>query len=292
MDTLDLKPEDLEALMREQEAAIANISNAFGDSINDGSISNQSITELQTSESDYLEPQNGDDEETCFEPDEEYQCGYCYKHFDDQQTLELHELIHNSKRLHKCTVCGLEFQLRQHLKVHERDHLGEKPYKCNLCEKIYGRIEVFKNHLFSHRDGFMCKVCDKVFETEDDLQSHEVVAHPKLFKCGSCEKSFTKKRALVDHAQVHSGLKPFKCEYCSKTFRLRWNLTLHERSHTGEKPYVCNFENCSMAFVRRESLKMHKMAHTGQKPFECDVCDKKFSLNWLLKRHRQIHGKD
>ena len=77
-----------------------------------------------------------------------------------------------------------------------------------------------------------------------------VVVHKgkKPFKCGICEKSFSRKDSLVEHNTVH--VKPIKCVFCHKSYYLHKKLKVHMK----------NF---------------HKL------PFKCDVCSVRLKKNCL-----------
>ena len=46
---------------------------------------------------------------------------------------------------------------------------------------------------------------------------------------------------------------------------------------------------CNKTFSRPSRLDTHMLSHTGQRPFKCDLCDKDFTRNAHLKRHKQIN---
>ena len=53
--------------------------------------------------------------------------------------------------------------------------------------------------------------------------------------------------------------------------------------------YSCTFTGCNKTFSRPSRLDTHLLSHTGERPFKCDLCDKDFTRNAHLKRHRQIN---
>ncbi|CAI9734103.1 zinc finger and SCAN domain-containing 2-like [Octopus vulgaris] len=109
----------------------------------------------------------------------------------------------------------------------------------------------------------------------------------KPYKCDTCEKAFSLRRALKAHKRVHTGEKPFKCDTCPKAFSHQGALKAHKRVHTGERPFKCDV--CDMSFSHRSTLITHRRTHTGEKPFKCDLCDEVFSYRQTMKSHRKKH---
>ena len=65
---------------------------------------------------------------------------------------------------------------------------------------------------------------------------------------------------------------------------------LHEDWRDINKLYLC--EVCNKSFTRQASLNRHKLIHTGAKPYECETCNKSFNQLWNLKKHEQTHTND
>ena len=53
--------------------------------------------------------------------------------------------------------------------------------------------------------------------------------------------------------------------------------------------YKCLEPGCLKTFSRPSRLQTHMLGHSGQRPFKCDLCDKDFTRNAHLKRHKQIN---
>lgn len=57
----------------------------------------------------------------------------------------------------------------------------------------------------------------------------------------------------------------------------------------GERPFACDHPNCNKRFTRNEELTRHKKIHSGDKPFPCEVCGKRFGRKDHLKKHIRTH---
>ncbi|KAJ9597509.1 hypothetical protein L9F63_011634, partial [Diploptera punctata] len=132
-------------------------------------------------------------------------------------------------------------------------------------------------------------------------QTEEKDLTSKQFKCGICNKSFTRKVGLR-HLRIHSDEKPFECSVCkksfnqkshlkshlqSKSFSQKSSLNIHLRVHNNEKPYKCSL--CDMSFTQKSNLNLHVRYHSNEKPFKCSICNKSFTEKCTLTRHIRVH---
>ena len=77
-----------------------------------------------------------------------------------------------------------------------------------------------------------------------------------------------------------------KCQVCEKSSQSVNNLKKHPNGTPGVKCKVCG-----NSFVKNSDLELHiKKIHQDAEMYECDKCDKKFLLNWRLKKHQDIHS--
>lgn len=75
--------------------------------------------------------------------------------------------------------------------------------------------------------------CGSSYIKKCNLRRHVDVKHLKLlkFECDHCFKKFTTKQILIEHKDIHTGVKSFECGECSMRFRLSSQLSTHKRAH-------------------------------------------------------------
>nr|VZI03177.1 unnamed protein product [Spirometra erinaceieuropaei] len=87
------------------------------------------------------------------------------------------------------------------------------------------------------------------------------------------------------------GVELFSCPICSMPeIATRAQLTIHLQQHQtnlkrGDGKHVCCF--CSCELSSNSSLERHLLTHTNHRPFVCNLCDKAFTTNGNLSRHRR-----
>ena len=78
-----------------------------------------------------------------------------------------------------------------------------------------------------------CLKCNSVFETVDELTTHEKGCYVKYnYECNDAKytQTFSQKSLMNQHyCSTHLGL-PFECKYCDKTFLSKKSRDRHQKS--------------------------------------------------------------
>ena len=128
------------------------------------------------------------------------ECDVCKKRFSqstDQAKLKI--TVHQKKATFKCHVCSETFSNKQTFKRHaKKSHSVERALQCKFCER-----QIFQSQQRSHEGssenhyrcdvcqeldsstatgiGYICCICDVVFETANELENHMSV-HGNVLK--------------------------------------------------------------------------------------------------------------
>ena len=125
-----------------------------------------------------------------------------------------------------------------------------------------------------------CKQCGIEFETNKELEEHEINEHN--FGCEHCEKTFQVKWLLEEHISNYHKIQPralVQCPHCAKIFRANKLLNQHiKRKHIATN----GLQNCSICgkiFKNASALANHfKNAHNENESSDDDF-EKALSLN-------------
>ncbi|CAH4034581.1 zinc finger protein 37-like [Pieris brassicae] len=204
-----------------------------------------------------------------------------------------------------CKICDKKFDKLRFLKIHftKKHKMKINPCIRSQVKRIcaYCGLETrqslsrFLKHIDTHvnKVSYSCNKCSFTFSTKRRLITHEnvhkgvsdvkPVTKQKKIMCGICGRAYTSSNYHV-HMRRHLKDYAYNCVECDAGFYRRTDLTLHMRTHTGERPMTCTF--CSKSFKRRDILNVHIRRHTGERPFKCDICDKTFTTKHNLMTHK------
>ncbi|XP_076053322.1 uncharacterized protein LOC143032431 [Oratosquilla oratoria] len=224
----------------------------------------------------------------------EFICSVCKAQFRMKKDYVIHQRKHinETQVTHKCQHCSKVFTKKRNKDLHERKHNQSNTHQCPKCNKIFIMVNSFHRHLVevhATKKSYLCSKCNKAFSTLRLLKSHVGVHKAeKTYKCKYCSHSCLTASGLRSHLHdIHSNKAPqiFKCSVCNETFKKRYGLQRHiKRRHSKDK-IVC--QQCDKVFSCQEDLARHKQSHTLQ---HCQECGKEFSSTWTLQRHAATHN--
>ena len=139
------------------------------------------------------------------------------------------------RRSFKCEHCQETFGLIKELNKHYGQSHPDHKFKCDQCTKTYASRNALIRHERSH-DGmeFSCDTCAYTCMFSYELKNH-VKKHTQtgLYLCTfrGCTKTFTTKKGMVQHTQVHDDT-TYKCDICGKAdFNTKGYLHQHLKRH-------------------------------------------------------------
>ncbi|XP_062303648.1 zinc finger protein 180-like isoform X2 [Osmerus eperlanus] len=136
-----------------------------------------------------------------------------------------------------------------------------------------------------------CQQCNKTFSRKGALVFHmRTHTVKKSYQCQQCNKRFSQSGSLLKHIRTHTGEKPYQCQECNKLFARSDTLVGHMKTHTGEKPFQC--QQCNKRFSKKGNLVVHMRTHTGEKPYQCQECSKPFPQSGSLYKHMRTHRRE
>eukprot|EP00117_Sycon_ciliatum_P037217 scpid35007/ scgid27879/ Zinc finger protein 324A; Zinc finger protein ZF5128 len=139
------------------------------------------------------------------------------------------------------------------------------------------------------RQKFSCKICQKTFSRRRHLNVHEDMhTNTRRYSCEKCGAAFRDPAHLHHHRAVHSELRPHQCDKCDKAFKHGGQLHRHQQVHDNSpgNRHVC--KECGRGYTTKHNLDQHKMIHNG-KSFDCTVCNKRFVRKLHLENHMRTH---
>ena len=180
---------------------------------------------------------------------------------------------------------------RNATKLSKHQNNKEKQFKCSICDDIFKTSRERQSHFASNHKGmkpYKCPKCEDKFEKCWERKRHIASNHEveKPYKCPSCDDKFKTLREKKSHFNSnHKGEKPYRCPSCESQFYEPSNLKEHISGvHEKNKPFLC--ESCPSAFARHSGLLLHiREVHKKLKPLKCDQCTLCFSRPAGLKQH-------
>ena len=124
-----------------------------------------------------------------FKPTVGFQCELCDQSFTTPSQLVKHNQLHEEPRSFICELCGKPFTKRTDFTEHQCSH--DYSFACNMCDRSFNTSQNLKRHKLLHvKDGRKCRKCGVLFcqrhnhilyvpQTESERDSYVVEASCK-----------------------------------------------------------------------------------------------------------------
>lgn len=260
-----------------------------------------------------------------------HQCGVCGKHMGESPITRLHMSrfhggAHLSNFLFYCRKCKIEMpryeDILSHVAEHHRGHAyfteQEMPEELPAifdAQPSTSRASTshFNPAPLTEGQSWMCRMCEDVFDSEEDVLEHcgDVSSHSfQRFMCGHCPQKFFKESTVRRHcANEHAGqIKSFHfCGLCdSIQFECEGEFLDHYRSLHSKDYYCLDGDGaipspaqptcpCMGSGKSREELRstytrcMRDLAAQGKCQYTCAPCGVLASSYAHIKTH--VHTK-
>ena len=194
------------------------------------------------------------------------QCAQCSYTTRFKEHLSSHMNTHNDRRNHMCSDCGQAFKWSHSLRRHQRKHRSDFAYACAFCSKRFSRkdhLTIHESlHLDSPSDNHRCAECGAVFKNKKTLAGHAKThaAPRKAFRCGQCEREFTRRASLNRHVRATHAGQTISCPHCPATFSYRSTLEDHKKAahNQGRREFGCAL--CGQQFAVKAYLSKHMVS--------------------------------
>ncbi|KAB0791727.1 hypothetical protein PPYR_03527 [Photinus pyralis] len=168
--------------------------------------------------------------------------------------------------------------------------LPNNSIKCSVCQKSFETIEQIKEHINSHVDETMkCTTCQFQAKSKQSMASH-MRSHNVNLKCDKCDFTTTDQKAYSEHCDQHFTPKYHTCTLCPFKSIRAYSLRRHLKTHRDENQLKCKL--CSFVATDEEALTEHGRGHSASgKSFSCTHCSyTALKASYLRKHMKRHHG--
>ncbi|TRY69264.1 hypothetical protein TCAL_13341 [Tigriopus californicus] len=237
-----------------------------------------------------------------------YVCTYCGKVLNFRSSLVIHERTQHGhdgdgedlERPYVCETCGKGFTSKANMELHSRIHNRSQPFHCDSCHEGFLTRKELMAHARSHDKvmSFKCQYCGKTFAHKIPMLRHERThtgGKMDVFECGSCDKRYTTKHALLYHMEKHAhncGMKnPWHISegISPKTHpaTLLFNIIALPQTSTKRKQLFIYLP--LELILGKDGLSLASSRPTMSETFECAHCRTTLLTELDLRNHERLH---
>ncbi|KAG6461160.1 zinc finger protein 184 isoform X2 [Manduca sexta] len=228
-----------------------------------------------------------------------FTCNDCGMQFYTKMSLKTHIDQYHIDNI--CAYCDTEFKKRNVLVEHRKKcKTIIRAFPCDKCQASFDlEEEIIKHEFLRHSDGgFACKLCNRRFLEEVQLEEHQVMAHSsvqckkrrKNIECTLCDTKFNNIKELEQHEDMHGPNVTYPCKTCLKQFQSLKKLYIHQQRHYDRIQCGGCKKRIITSFYPQHAVRC-MYVREGSMQHICEVCGKAFHLESLLRLHQKAHEK-
>ncbi|XP_046659034.1 zinc finger protein 836-like isoform X2 [Homalodisca vitripennis] len=193
------------------------------------------------------------------------------------------------KSLYKCRECSRMFNscsiLAKHIKT---SHRKFKKFSCIVCSKRFNSSKLVSEHHKEEHAFFkiVCSICDGIFDTEHDLNSHHETNH-RLKHIIQCNEAFYDEQNPSSHFGYKNNTTIIERITYEKGIEALYSGKIHEMNQDSScDQEICYV--CGAVLKNNVSFKKHMEKHEN-KTYHCDICGKTLNTLNAFWRHKRFH---
>ncbi|XP_025417883.1 zinc finger protein 569 isoform X2 [Sipha flava] len=220
-----------------------------------------------------------------------YPCDFCSRRFNRKSHLMNHMVTHQSERPFCCALCGVRYRRKCDLANHMKIHIGPENLSENGTDSQNSSVSKVMNKLM-FMDPIQRRSVTPGDNSEDKRDTYQEQntknktrgrgrgrgrgkgrpmkdrlltlgwnseLYSKPHTCNPCGISFTREKALLNHARLHHIDDGVNIITTQKTNSDSYELTIMANPQQNDVTYSC--DSCGAAFTRFDFLKRHQRQH-------------------------------